>query len=259
MREARLFWFVGALALTVVPSRVSRAQYVQTASEDDVEPEARAAPAPETPPASAAPGAFHFELAARGTYASPPVRGGLNPLGFGGGAGLDFIFSHVVVGASVIGYGGASADSGASESAILFGGELGYELHLTPIFAIRPMFGAGAGMITDTIPTASASVAATPAGVGTRASPASAVDVVTQATSISSGGGGGGRSAPSSTSTVVGALYLAPGILTTIATSPGSFLGVGGRVLYFPNVAYGYDSSARWLAYSLDVNVGLRF
>jgi hypothetical protein len=197
------------------------------------------------------PGGFHFELGARGSYASPPVRGGVNPLGFGAGGGLDFVFAHLVLGASVTAYAGASTDSGTSERAVLYGIEAGYELRPRPWLAIRPMFGLGGAMITDTVPIAPV----TPIQGGAVARGSSPVDVVTQATSISGGGG----AAATSNSTVVNALYLAPGVLTTVALSSGSFIGVGGRVLYFPNVSYSYDSSAKWLAYSLDLNAGLRF
>lgn len=221
------------------------------------EPEAPSPFASEPPAARAverdadAESSFHFELGARGAYVSPPVRGGSNPFGLGAGGGLDFVFAHVVLGASVLAFRGTSTDDGSAETAILYGAEAGYELRPLPWLSLRPMLGIGGAAVTNTIPIApSTTPTTTPVGRRT-----TAVDVVTQASSISSGGG----TLATTTSTVVNALYAAPGILATAALSPGTFVGAGGRVLYFPSVSYSYDSSVAWMAYSVDLTLSLRF
>jgi hypothetical protein len=221
---------------------------------DPEEPEAPSPFASDPAPARAMDDAagFHLELGARGAYVSPPVRGGSTPFGFGAGGGLDFVFAHVMIGASVLAFRGTSSDDGSAETAILYGAEAGYELRPLPWLSLRPMLALGGAAVTSTNPIAASTTTTTTTPVGRRTTP---VDVVTQASSISTGGG----SLATTTSTVVNALYAAPGILATAALSPGTFVGVGGRVLYFPSVSYSYDSSAAWMAYSLDVALSLRF
>lgn len=229
---------LGTLALVAVAPGSARAQEAQ-------------------PPA---PGALRVELTARGSYATPPIRGGITAFGVGGGVGADFVFWHVVLGVSVLAYGGGSDGFGSSESSVLYGAEGGYEIRASPVVSVRPMFGFGAASITHTLPPSdSDSTGGALSGQSRGPHVTSPVDVITQSSSVSSGGGGGGASGDIATSVSVTALYVAPGVVTTFVLSPATLAAVGGRILYLPNVPYGSDASAKWLSYSLDVDLGVRF
>jgi hypothetical protein len=205
------------------------------------------------------PDALHLELSARGSYATPPVRGGITAFGVGGGVGADFVFSHVVLGASVMAYGGGGDGFGSSESSVLYGAEAGYEIRATPVVSVRPMLGLGAASITHTLPPSESVSAAALTAQSRRSRVTSPVDVVTQSSSVSSGGGGGGVGGAIATSVSSTALYVAPGVVTAFVLSPATLAAIGGRILYLPNVPYGSDASAKWLSYSLDLNLAVRF
>ena len=197
-----------------------------------------------------------FELFARGAFVSPPVRGGVTPFGLGGGAGVGVALGPIYLAGSVLGFAGGSDDTGASEHAFVFGGEVGYELRPAPRFTLRPFFGVGGASVTHAIPNASTtSTTVTPT---VRGALAQAPDVITQATSSSGGGGGGGGSS-SSTDTVVTTYFLEPGVAAIYAAPSGVYAGVRASVLYFPHVSYDASTSASWLPYGLALQVGQRF
>jgi hypothetical protein len=245
-----------AFALFFVPPRTSNAQLVPAG---EVVGEDTATTATESDSREGASlDSVHFELSARTAYTSHPVAGGINPFGFGAGGSVTLLLWHVMLGMSALAYAGGHDDAGTSESGILYGVEGGYEIRVGPNVSIRPTFGVGFADVTHTNTNATSptpppsSVAASNVPVPRGYSP---VDVVTQASSSSGSGSFGGSPTNSSTTT---SMYLAPGVGATVDTNAGWFAGLGGRVLYMPNVGYSYDTSAKWRAYSLELQFGFR-
>jgi hypothetical protein len=170
-------------------------------------------------------GGTSFEIGVRGGYASGPIRGAVNPFGGGVGARVGLTFGHVYVGATVLYYLGGS-DVGATDRALLFGGELGYAIPLLPTLTLRPSLGIGDAAVSHSEP----------------------VDVVTSA------------SGASSVTTTVHSLYLEPGVTTLL--SLGSFLvGLDTGLRVVPGITYGPApaQTTTWLSYTLAGQIGLRF
>jgi len=196
-----------------------------------------------------------YELAAHTVYTTAPIRGGTNPFGLGFGGRLGFLFSHVYLGAHAVNYlGGTDVDT--SESALMLGGEAGYDLaaHLGDGWlTLRPQVGVGAVIITRIDPSLLAPRASTTA---TRSVTIGKPDVVTQATT-SSGGSSGGSSSVVSDAIHVSNVYVQPGVTLTYA-SGAVFAGANGNILIVPGLDYGgYPTT--WLAFGLEGRVGLRW
>ena len=204
-------------------------------------PEARASEG--VPPPSTS--TIDFELGGAFAFTTPPIRGGTSPfgMGFGGRAGLAFS-SGVYVGLAVIDYLG-SKDVDVTDTALLYGLELGYGFKLADApdakLTLRPQVGVGGVTVFRTDPSASA--ATTSSATGRRQ-----VDVVSSA----SGGGG------SSNVTTVDAFYVQPAITLMYATG-AFFIAASPNVLIVPGITYSGAAPSTWLAYGAQAQAGLRF
>lgn len=180
---------------------------------------------PPTPPS------YVFELAGTAGYATPPIRGGVNPFGTGLGVRGGFIVSGVYFGASVMSYFGGS-DSGASDQALLFGIELGYSLRPSQYLTLRPKVGFGDTILTHTEP------------------PVPGVDVVTTASSSAGGLGA---------TTQVDNVYVAPGLVAEL-TYGHWFVAFDVDLLILPGIAYGPAPAdpTTWLSCSVGGQLGFR-
>jgi hypothetical protein len=210
------------------------------------------------------PGRHHYELGAQAVYTMPPIRGGTNQFGF--------ILSHVYVGGSVVSYlGGTDVDT--SESALLLGGEVGYDIG-TPLgdgwFTLRPQVGVGGVQITRKDP----SLLSVASAVTTRAAKLGKPDVITQATSSrpapaspaagtsgTSGtpgtSGSTGSSSGASDTITVSNVYVQPGI-TALYSADLFFVGANANVLIVPGLDYGGYSTS-WFAFGVQGLAGLRW
>jgi len=189
------------------------------------------------------------------------VRGATNPFGIGFGARLGFLVSHVYFGGSVTSYlGGTDVDT--SESAQLFGGELGYDFGI-PVgrgfISLRPQVGLGIVRISRTDP----SLLATSSGTAALTAP----DVITQATRTAGSSGSSGSttssssslrssSSPSDTITVSN-VYLQPGV-TALYSIDIVYLGANANILIVPGLTYAGDSTT-WLSFGFEGQAGLRW
>jgi hypothetical protein len=250
----RTFLRVRSLELATL---VAAFMVVTTVARDAPADEARApspattggpeAPATELlPPPSTS--SIDFELGGALAFTTPPIRGGTSPfgMGFGGRAGLAFS-SGVYVGLAVIDYLG-SKDIDVTDTAILYGLELGFGFKLVDAPAarltLRPQVGIGGVTVFRTDPSASA---ATTAGSG---SGRRQVDVVSSA---SGGGGSGGSNV-----TTVDAFYVQPAITLMYATG-AFFIAASPNVLVVPGITYSGAAPSTWLAYGAQAQAGLRF
>lgn len=225
-RLARVALLVGAAAGD------ARAQGEEGVAPVDIPgaPERAASPAPVHPPE----GPYLFEIGARGGYATAPIRGGVNPFGLGAGVRLGFNISGFVLGASAMDYMGGS-DVGATDSAWLFCGELGYSFRIGRYFTVRPLLGVGDAMVSHTEPSAHH------------------VDVITSA----SGGGGGGRGG--GITITVNNILLEPGLGLQLATT-NYFLGFEFSSLLLPGILYGPAPAQQttWISYAVEAQAGFR-
>jgi hypothetical protein len=222
-----------AATLALVP-HAARAQEVaaQTASPAELPPPATPVPSPPS---------TRWELAAMGGYLTAPIPGALTPLGGGVGGRFGVALPSLYLGAASTYYFGGS-DGGATESTVLFGGEVGYGIHLAPELVLRPVVGLGGALISHSEPlTASSSTTSTTGRRGGR------VDVVSSA----SGG--------NSNTTRITSFYVKPGIVLVYDVSSAIFLGAGADVLVVPKVTYADGSIASWVAYGANAQVGTRF
>jgi hypothetical protein len=174
-----------------------------------------------------------FELGAKASYASAPIRGGTTPFGAGFGGRLGFSVSGLYLGISVINYLGGS-DLDISNHAILFGGELGYGFR-APLgggttLTIRPQVGLGNAAISHTDPSTAK------------------VDVITSAS---------GRSSSSSDTTTIDNLYVEPALVMMVSAK-GHFAALTGGLLVIPRIAYGGEAET-WMSYGLTGQVGFVF
>jgi hypothetical protein len=234
---------VAAGVLITLCGLPARAQDTPAAT-SPASPAPAAAPDPGEAPAApppAPPSTTRWELAAGGGYMSAPIPGALTPLGPGVGGRLGVDISGVYLGGASTYYFGGS-DSGATESTLLFGGELGYSIRVSTDFTLRPLVGLGGAMISHSEPLTSTS-GTTSGGRGGRGG----VDVVSSA----SGG--------SSNTTRVTSLYVKPGLVALFGIGSDFFLGFGTDVLYVPKVTYTDGSVASWLSYGVNGQIGKRF
>jgi hypothetical protein len=213
------------------------------------------------------PSASHVEIAARGAWYAPPIRGGTTPFGAGLGARVGYALSNLYFGATALGFfGGTDVDS--SNHAALYGGEVGahFFAHATPTayFVFRPHVGLGGATILHTEPTTTSSTTTSPRGGTTRNDSlvGSGTDVITAASTSGSTRGGSGGSSSSTTS--VTTFYVEPGmsVLFSSGTPTGgaAFVGANASMLLLPSVAYGgASSSSTWLTYSLGADLGVFF
>jgi len=171
-----------------------------------------------------------FEVAGRAGYVSPPIHGGVNPFGGGFGARAGFVLSGFYLGATFMDFLGGS-DGGASDQALLLGGEAGYGFRLPPYVTVRPRLGVGAAILTH-------------------AEPGGGVDVVSSASSSSGSG----------PPTTVAHVYLQPGVSTLFAWQH-YFVAIDFDVLVVPVITYGPPPAEQttWLSYSVGGALGLRF
>ena len=166
---------------------------------------------------------YVFEVAGRSGYATTPIRGGVNPFGLGFGARLGFDIWHLYLGATVMDYLGDS-DVGATDQALLFGLELGWNAHIGRYLTLRPQMGFGETILSHTEPLP-------PGAPGT-------VDVVTSA-SGSSGGGGA----------------------STVTFASGAFFAaLHGGAIVLPGIIYGPAPAqdTTWVSYLVDAQLGFR-
>jgi hypothetical protein len=207
----------------------------------------------------------HFELTGHTAYTMAPVRGGTNPFGLGFGARLGFVVSHVYVGGLVVGYlGGTDVDT--SETALLLGGEVGYDLGTRlgdGWLTLRPQLGVGMVTITRTDPSllatsssSTSSVKVTKPDVVTQATPAPVSSGSSGSAGTITSSGGSSSSAPSD-SVSVSNVYVQPGV--TLMYSFGSaFAGVNGNLMMIPGLNYGgYQTS--WFVFGMEGRFGLRW
>ena len=212
------------------------------------------------------------EIFARGGYMSTPVGGGVTPFGLGGGGGLGLVVGPVFVGGSVVAYAGGSDDTGTKEHALLYGGETGVALKLSPAFSLRPFVGVGAATITHSIPNAATPTTTSALPPVGGASKVPIPDVITQATGVSAGGGGGGGGggsggssgsgsggSSSTTDVTTTSLYFEPGVLAMASIGSGAYVGLRLSALYFPSVSYGGSESAEMAHLLFAPRLGIRF
>ncbi len=198
-------------------------------------------------PPSAAP-SVDFELAGVVAYTTPPIRGGTSPfgIGLGGRAGLAFA-NGLYLGLDVVDYLG-SKDVDVTDTALLYGVDVGYGFRLAQIgdgrLTLRPLVGAGGLTVFRTDPSVTVAGSGTTSGRGR-------VDVVSSAS-------GGGSSGSGGNVTTVDAFYVEPGITLMYAT--GSFVAaLNGNALVVPGIAYSGAAPTLWLSYGLQAQGGLRF
>ena len=211
--------------------------------------EQKPAEMPETAAAEplSSPPSWDFELGAKVAYTTPPIAGGTSPFGIGFGGRAGFLISHVYVGLTVVDYFGGK-DVDVTETALLYGAELGYDLRLAEVgagyFKLRPRVGGGGVSIFRTDP----SLAAT-ATTGSSGGRGRSVDVVSRAS---------GSSSSSSNVQTVSAFYAEPGATLLFVTGP-FFLGLDANVLVIPAIIYSGAASTTWLAYGAQGQSGFRF
>jgi hypothetical protein len=214
-----------------------------------------------------------YELGGVVAYTSAPIRGGTSPFGAGFGGRLGASVSDFYFGIAVVGYlGGTDVD--ASESAVTYGGEMGYGLRLATFgpttLTLRPSLGVGGVTISRTDPTARA-VAGASAGASTTSTAsvsrtsATHVDVVSGATpsqssgSTGSSGGTGttGSSAAASDTTHLSNLYVQPGA-TLMLASGIHFFAINANVLIVPGISYSGETTT-WISSGVQAQLGVRW
>jgi hypothetical protein len=176
-------------------------------------------------------GPIDIEAGARVGYGTNPNLGGgngPNPLGLGvgaragvallgiyGGLGIDYFFG----GSQDVSAGGATAQ--VSEHALKYGAELGYNIGLLDLVAIRPQLGVGNFTLYG-------SGAVSGAGV--------------------SASGSGSRSN----------LYLEPGVVGLVYLGT-MFVGADANVLVLPAFDTGNNQSSTYTAFTVDAQLGVKF
>jgi len=246
----RLRGCVVAAAVLVTLGGVARAQDGEAAPPPAPAPPAPAAAAapdpgeapPTTPPPP--PSSTRWELAAGGAYMTAPIPGALTPLGGGVGGRFGVDVSGVYLGAASTYFFGGT-DSGASETTLLFGGDLGYSVRVSSDFTLRPLVGLGGALISHSEPLTATSTSTT-TSTGRRGRGGGA-DVVSSA------------SGSNSNTTRVTSLYVKPGLAAIYGLGSGFFVGLGADILYVPKVTYTDGSVASWLSYGLNGQIGKSF
>lgn len=243
-------------ALAVCAAGDARADGV-IGSSDSPSPDALAL---DVAPAAALEDPHHYELSALAAYTTAPIRGATNPFGTGFGARFGLVFSHVYFGGIVADYlGGTDVDT--SETALLFGGELGYDV-ATPLaggwLTLRPQAGLGLVTITRTDPSLLTAGSAT----ATRSASLRKPDVITQATSSSAGSSSSSTGSSSSSSgpsdkITLSNVYLQPGV-TLLYGSGVTFAGLNANLLVVPGIHYS-DSTSTWVSYGFEGRFGFRW
>ncbi len=175
---------------------------------------------------------YEIELGAKAGFLSAPTPGYVSPFGLGFGGRLGASFSGVYVGVSVVDFLGGS-DGSIAESAILYGGEIGYGFRIHDVgggsFTIRPQVGVGVVAIQRT--------------------DSSKVDVITTAS---------GRSATSGQTTTVSNLYVEPG-LTFMYSNGGHYFALNAGATVVPGLSYDANGAQTWITYGGRAEVGFRF
>jgi hypothetical protein len=200
------------------------------------EPEPVEAPVPpegETT-TSTMPPTYVFEAAGRAGFTTAPIRGGVNPFGLGFGGRIGFDFWRLYLGASFMSHLGGSDTVGATDQALLFGLELGYNGRIGRYLTLRPMLGVGDVILSHTEPI-----------VGS-------ADVVTSASGSSSAGA-------LAITTEVKNVYLEPGLAAIFASGHfSSALRVSAVVV--PGIIYGAAPAEEttWVSYSVELQLGFR-
>ena len=237
LRQGVVAGGMALVAVLALPSSAARAQ----------EPAATAPPTPaELPPAPEAPppSTTRWELAAVGGYMTTPITGAPTPLVGGVGGRFGVAISGFYLGAASTYFFGGT-DGGASDSTVLFGGEVGYGIHVTPEFVLRPVVGLGGALISHSEPLTATSTSTT-TSTGRRGRGGGA-DVVSSA------------SGSNSNTTRVTSLYVKPGLAAIYGLGSGFFVGLGADIIYVPKVTYTDGSVASWLSYGLNGQIGKSF
>jgi hypothetical protein len=199
---------------------------------------------------------YVFEAAATAGYATVPIRGGVNPFGAGFGGRLGLNLSHLYLGVTLTDYLGGS-DSGATDRALLFGGEVGYSGTFGRHLILRPLLGVGDTFLYHREP-GSGGGALTP-GATTPGAP----DVVTSASGVTSStgssGGTAGSSGTSSGATTVKNIYVAPKLVALFGYDH-FFASASFGALFVPGILYGPApaESTTWIAYTFETQIGFR-
>lgn len=214
--------------------------------------DADVAPAAETPALHDATHAW--EAAALVTYATTPIAGATTPFGAGLGVRAGARVRDLYLGAALTGFAGGT-DVDVTERSLLYGGQVGYDLHVDGLgqgwLTVRPVLGLGGLTVFRTDPsTATATPAATSSSSRRSATRA---DVVTSASGRTSSSG----SLLSDTTTTVSNLYVEPGVFV-FYSAERTFIGIGGTMLIVPGIAYAGGDATTWLAYSLSGQLGFR-
>ncbi len=197
---------------------------------------------PPSSPPKKKPATVDWELAGNAGYLSAPIRGGTTPFGFGFGARFGMIVTGAYFGVNVVDYLGGT-DVTLSDSALLFGGEIGYGvvLHEFESFhgtlVLRPLVGVGNAAVSHTDP-----------ATVQNAKP----DVVTTAS-----GRTVTRGAPSDTTTVDN-VYVRPALALMLVTG-WHFAALEGSALVIPGISYGGADPTSWISYGGQLQLGLRF
>jgi hypothetical protein len=195
-----------------------------------------------------------WEMAAKASLLTPPVRGGTTPFGAGFGGRIGVTLADVYVGISAVDYLGAT-DVDTWSHGVLYGAEAGYGFRSRTrggiSFILRPQLGAGGVTIFRTEPSAAS------AATSTKARTRAVVDVITTASGGTSGSGSSG-SASATTTTSVSNVYLQPG-LTLLLRSETVFAGANVSALVIPGLTYGENDATTWVSYGFEGQLGLRF
>lgn len=198
-------------------------------------------PVESAPPASSS-ASVHFDIGADGAYLTPPIHGGANPFGVGGGGHIALAYGHFYLGARVLDFLGDN-DVDTSYRSLFAGVELGYEgrIALANDFdlVLRPAVGAGDAIVFYTDPSLLA-----------KSSPQA--DVVTGAS-----GSSGGRGSRSDTITVNN-VYVEPSMSALLAYGK-VYGGCGVSAMVLPGIVYGGASATTWLSYGGRLSLGFRF
>ena len=221
---------------TAAPAGVARADgFTYT---EEPAPAPSATPTPSSPPVDAFEqrGGYDVELGARGGFGSAPIRGGNNPFGVALGGRLGLAIGGFYVGVTAVDFLGGN-DVDLSDSAVLYGVELGYGLRYR-VFSVgaltlRPLIGVGNATFFHTDPSQAK------------------VDVVTSASGQQSRG-------VTSDTTTVNNVYVEPGLLVMLA-SGHNFAALSASVAIFPGISYAEPQSTTWVSYGLQAHLGFKF
>jgi hypothetical protein len=204
-------------------------------------------PPPPPPDVVVAPAVRTYLVEAAGTagYATVPIRGGVNPFGAGFGGRLGLNLSHLYLGVSFTDYLGGS-DNQATDSALLFGGEVGYSGTIGRHLILRPLLGVGDTFLFHREPGATAAAGAAP-------------DVVTSASGVTTSSGGGGGTGASSDTTTVKNIYVAPKLVALVGYEH-FFASASFGALIVPGILYGPSpaETTTWISYTFDAEIGFR-